>query len=146
MGKSENAPPGCESTIHQEVALPQKLAQKIFDHDDWDFVSLEATPVRRLFISERRSLALQWLRHTRQLGTRIVIHYLLTPAPRQHAGGTGSTVHWLKLFSNYTLLLTICIVLFFIIRWGNPIYASKLVLWALNIVGKLYIPPHNSVV
>jgi len=143
MGKPESAPPCCESTVHQTVALPQKLAQKIFNHDDWAFVSQEAAPVKRLFINERRTLALQWVRHTRQLATRIVIHYCwATPANNQRA---GSAIRWLKLFSNYTLLLSLCIVLFFVIRWGNPIYASKLVAWALNIVERLYIPPHDSV-
>lgn len=144
MGKPESAPPCCESTVTQTVALPQKLAQKIFDQDDWVFVAQEAAPVRRLFINERRSLALQWLRHTRQLATRIVIHYCwASQGNNQTASGA---VHWLKLFSNYALLLTLCIVLFFVIRWGNPIYASKLVTWALNIVERLYIPPSDSVV
>ncbi len=141
MGKNHSAPPCCESTVHQTVALPQKLAQIIFDQKDWAFVSQETAPVRRLFIRERRSLALQWVRHTRQLATRIVIHNCCaSPINHQRA------VNWFKLFSNYTLLLSICIVLFFVIRWGNPIYATKLVAWALDIVERLYHPPHTSAV
>jgi hypothetical protein len=141
MGKNNSAPPCCESTVHPTVALPQKLAQIIFDQKDWAFVSQETAPVKRLFIRERRSLALQWVRHTRQLATRIVIHNCCaTPANHQRA------VNWFKLFSNYTLLLSLCIVLFFVIRWGNPIYATKLVAWALDIVERLYHPPHTSAV
>jgi hypothetical protein len=141
MGKNNGAPPCCESTVNQTAALPQKLANTIFDQKDWAFVSQETATVKRLFIRERRSLALQWVRHTRQLATRIVIHNCCaTPSNHQRA------VNWLKLFSNYTLLLTLCIVLFFVIRWGNPIYATKLVAWAIDIVERLYDPPHTSVV
>jgi hypothetical protein len=141
MDITNGAPPCCESTVFQTGASPRELAQRIFSQTDWNYVAQEAAPIKRLFIQERRALALQWLRHIRQQAAR-VIHCHRTYAP----GYPRRTIDRVKLFGNYALLLSLCAVLFLRIRWGNPIYSAGLAAWAVAIVERFsqYIPPADS--
>ncbi len=143
MDITNAAPPCCESTVFQAGASPRELAQRIFSQTDWNYVAQEAAPIKRLFIQERRALALRWLRFIRQHAAQ-VIHCHRTYAPSHPRGA----VDRLKLFGNYTLLLSLCAVLFLRIRWGNPIYSARLAAWAVAIVERFsqYIPPPNGTV
>jgi hypothetical protein len=141
MDITNGAPPCCESTVLQAGASPRELAQRIFSQTDWNYVAREAGPIKRLFIQERRALALQWLRYIRKQASQVIhCHRVYTPShPRRRADR-------LKLFGNYTLLLSLCAVLYLGIQLGNPIHSSRLAAWAVTIVERFsqYIPPPTA--
>jgi hypothetical protein len=141
MDITNAAPPCCESTVLQTGNSPRELAQRIFSETDWHYVAQEAAPIKRLFIQERRSLALQWLRFIRQQAEQVIYcHRAYTPEhPRR-------SIDRLRLFGNYLLLLSLCALLYLGIQWGNPIHSARLADWAVAIVERFsqFIPPPTS--
>jgi hypothetical protein len=135
MVRANEAPTCCESTVIQTLAPPREVAQRIFSQADWTYVTQEAAPIKRLFIQERRALALQWLRHTRQQASQM-IYCRRAYAPSHHQ----RTIDRLKLVGDYTLFLSVCAVLFLLIQWGNPIRAEKLAAWILAKAERFYAP------
>lgn len=114
------------------AAPSQELAQRIFSRTDWNFVAQESVPIKRLYIRERRNLALQWLHRTRRQAA-LINHCRRAYVPSQ----SQRPMDRLRHLSNYAIFQSLCAALFLLIRWGNPIYAAKLAARAVVRVERL---------
>src|ERR1019366_970114 len=53
-------------TMVQLELPPRAWGERIFASQDWDFISTSTPPgIQRIFLQERKALALSWLRQTR---------------------------------------------------------------------------------
>jgi hypothetical protein len=127
-----------DSAVSLPAVSPHEIAKWVFSHADWVYAAKEPPAIKRLFIRERRALALNWLRLIRQRAALIIFYYrIYLPNPR--------SIDRLKLMSNYALFLSVLAALFLLIRFGNPIHSSKLAALALSKMERLshYIPHLN---
>jgi hypothetical protein len=108
----------------------RELADKIFNQADWVVVTQEVASVQELFIRERRSLAFQWLLYVRQRATGGIYCYLI----ESHRDRHPRVAVGLKMVSQYTLFLSLYVVLFLVIRWGNPVFAATMANWAVTVM------------
>ncbi|HKX27201.1 MAG TPA: hypothetical protein VJ302_05875 [Blastocatellia bacterium] len=106
------------------------MARRIFNRADWAVVEQETTSVQQLFIRERRSLAFQWLFHVRQHATWVAYRHLIESPRDHHPRMTAG----FKVVTYYPLFLSLCAILFVMIRWGNPVYADHLASWVVTIL------------
>jgi hypothetical protein len=104
---------------------PQEVGKWIFSKEDWIYAAREPAAVKRLFIWERRALALNWLRLIRQAAALKIFSYRIY-FPNMYLSDR------LKLMGNYVLFMIVWAALFFLVRCSNPIHSSKLAALALS--------------
>jgi hypothetical protein len=126
------------SAISLPAVSPQEIAKWVFSQADWIYAAREPAAVKRLFIRERRALALNWLRLIRQRAALIIFYYRIY-LPDLHA------IDRLKLIGNYALFLSVWAVLSLLVRCSNPIHSSKLAALVLSRMERLshYFPHLN---
>jgi len=111
------------------------LAERIFDDQDWRFVSSQTGPdIQKTFLRERRNIALSWLRQTRsQAGQLMRFH---RSAVRHHVELKTSLE--MKLAANYLAFLMLCGILQALIRMRGPFRAQKMAGHALGVANRLW--------
>jgi len=127
-----------DSAVSLPAVSPQEIARWVFSQGDWIYAARESAAVKRLFIRERRALALNWLRLIRQRAALIIFYYRIC------LPNLGSSDR-LKLMGNYALFLSVWAALSLLIRCCNPIHSSKLAALALFQMERLshYFPHLN---
>jgi len=104
-------------------ALPQRLTDRIFGSEDWDFVSAQETAgLRRLFLQQRTAVALAWIRAVRANATKL-IHAHLT------ATRTSSQLEplvELRVGADYLLFMMLCQLIALAIWLRGPIHLGRL--------------------
>lgn len=114
------------TTIAQALLAlpPQALALRIFDPEDWDFVSSSGgSEAKEVFLAERKRVALIWLRQTKRTVARIMRLY------RRAASGSKSMRLGteLTLAFDYFLFLLLCQLLTALVWLRGPFLAGKLI-------------------
>jgi hypothetical protein len=109
--------------FHAE-ALPQKLTDRLFGSEDWDFICTHGTAaLRHLFLQQRKALALSWLRTVRT-NARKLIHSHLT------ATRTNSRLELLvelRVGIDYLLFVMVCQLIALAIWLRGPIHLGRLI-------------------
>ena len=106
---------------------PAEYVSKIFSRDDWEFVAAMKSPsLERLFLAERKSLALLWVQQT-SAGIQKIM--------RQHAELSRRSADLdfateMKLFFRYAELRMICGILVLSIELAGPLWLRGLALHA----------------
>ncbi len=113
---------------------PRELVDRIFAARDWEFVSKEAgADTRKVFLRERKRIALSWLRQTRtQAGQLMRFH---RRAVRRNVG--LKTILEVKLAASYLAFLLLWGVLQVLIRFGGPFRAQKMAGHALGFANRM---------
>jgi hypothetical protein len=139
MNGANAVQPHDEPAGFKSVDPLRELARKIFSRADWDYVAKEPGQVRRLFKTERRALALQWLTQIRRRVSLMMDYHHELEKENYYLRHTDL----LKLYLNYTLFLGLYLILSVLIRVGNPIRAAKLADRIMALVDRFseYIPP-----
>jgi hypothetical protein len=108
-------------------AFSEEIATKIFSRADWEFVSRKKfSGLEKLFLSERKALALLWVRQTAGAIRRVM---------REHAEAARKSrdlqvATELKLFMHYGELLSVCGLLFVAIQVAGPVWPAGLAVYA----------------
>jgi len=129
-------PSGAVQDLNElELELPpQTLVERLFALQDWEYVSRQAPPqIRRLFLRERRSIALSWLRDTRGQAVHLVGFYLRVV--RRNASLKPGVE--LRLAFRYALFLLESGALSLWIRLGGTFYSRKMVGYAVSVSQQL---------
>lgn len=104
------------NTLQAEL-LPDWFVDRLFSRDDWEFVRQEVPGILRLFDSGRKSVALFWLRQTRDYVAQLMeFHVRLS---RQHPDLSPATE--VKLTFEYVQFQLLCKVLAAMIRMMGPV-------------------------
>ncbi len=113
---------------------PRTLVERIFAPQDWEFVSRQAPPqIQRMFLKERRAIALLWLRQTRRQAACLVDFHLrvirrnvnLRPAVE------------IRLAFQYVLFLLESEVLGVLIWLVGPFHSRRMVDYAAGVAQQL---------
>jgi hypothetical protein len=106
--------------------------ERIFSTEDMAFISHASSPkARRLFLEERKALAIQWLRKTqKQVAQLMDLHFRLAshthePSPRFE----------LKLAAKYLSFLVVSYLLLFLLWLRGPFKAGRVVAYTSNVAG-----------
>ncbi|MDP9337621.1 MAG: hypothetical protein M3P45_02015 [Acidobacteriota bacterium] len=95
----------------------------LFGHEDWEFVAqLDSAPLAALFLSERKSLAIAWVRQTATFSRRIMREHVLT-SRRSSDLEIGTEV---RIYSHYVVLRAACIFLQLSIELLGPVRLGSL--------------------
>jgi hypothetical protein len=101
---------------------PGEFVAALFRHEDWEFVSqFDSEPLKALFLAERKSLAIAWVRATAVFTRRIMREHVLT-SRRSSDLEIGTEV---RIYSQYVALQAACVILHLSIelmgpvRWGS---------------------------
>src|SRR5262245_26401107 len=126
------------SAVSFPMVSPQEIGNWIFSKADWVYIAREPAAVKRLFIWERRALALNWLRLIRQAAALKLFFYRIN-----HPNMRSSDR--LKLMGNYARFMSVWGALFFLVRCSNPIHLSKLAALTLSQLERIsHCFPHSS--
>jgi len=105
---------------------------RLFSTEDMEFISHSSSPkARRLFLEERKALAIQWLRKTqRQVAQLMDLHLRLAghthePSPRFE----------LKLGAKYLSFLLVSYLLLFLLWLRGPFKARRVVAYTSDVAG-----------
>ncbi len=111
-------------TVLQLELLSRASVGQIFSLQDWSFVRSQTPPrVQQMFLQERKTLALIWLRRTRGQVARLMAFHL-----KAARGNTDlSPVGEIKLAVNYASFLLLCGILQSLIWAHGPFYAREAV-------------------
>jgi hypothetical protein len=106
-------------------ATPRRdLGERIFDLQDWDFVSHETSPeIQSMFQQERAVLAISWLRRTRRQITLLILAH----AAEVRRSKNLQPAMELKLLLSYLSLVMLCDLLIGLIWFRGPVGARKVV-------------------
>ncbi len=97
--------------------LPQECVAQIFSQQDWEFISRSASPpLQRLFLQERKNVAIFWVRQT-SLAVRKIMRMHSEAAKRASDIEFNTEV---SLFLRYIKLLALCETLLVLIAWLGP--------------------------
>jgi hypothetical protein len=122
-----NAREALEATFVEAAAI-----ERIFSNEDMEFIFHESSPrARRLFLEERKTLAIQWLRKTqRQVAQLMDLHLRL-------AGHTHepSSRFELKLAAKYLSFLAVSYLLLFLLWLRGPFKARRVVAYTSRVAG-----------
>jgi hypothetical protein len=106
--------------------------QRIFSTEDMEFISHSSTPkVQRIFLKERKALAIQWLRKTQKQVTQMMdLHlrlagYTHEPSPRFE----------LKLTAKYLTFFLVSYILLFLLWLRGPFKARRVVAYTSGVAG-----------
>jgi hypothetical protein len=107
----------------QSKFLPVGLVDRILDHDDFVFVDSQKDPrLVQLLETERKAIAMYWLRHTREQVKLLMSFYV--KSARHHAR-LAATLE-LKLALNFMAFLMVCDALRSAIWLRGPFHAPKI--------------------
>jgi hypothetical protein len=114
------------------VFVEAAAIERIFSADDMDFVAHSSPPkVQRVFLNERKALAIQWLRKTqKQVAQLMDIHLRLArhthePSPRFE----------LKLAAKYLSFLVVSYLLLFLLWVRGPFKPRRFVAYTSRVAG-----------
>ncbi|MBZ5500987.1 MAG: hypothetical protein LAN59_01950 [Acidobacteriia bacterium] len=108
----------------QSGLLPRELVERIFAREDLEYVASHAPPpVHKLFLDERKQVALSWARQVRAAILHLRRFYL--GKARLYAGLEFRTE--LELAIDFALLLFACRVLELVVYWRGPYAAGRMV-------------------
>jgi hypothetical protein len=114
------------------VFVETAAIERIFSAEDIEFISRSSTPeVRRLFLKERKALAIQWLRKTqRQVARFMELHLRL-------AGYTDepSPKFELELTAKYTMFFVVSYLLLLLLWFRGPFKARRMVGYTCGVAG-----------
>ena len=119
-----------DETTGDPSLCPPEFAARIFSSADWTFVAGEKSPeVARLFLDERRVVALVWVHQT-----KTAIHRIM----REHTRLTRQSVDLnllteAKLLSHYIQLLAICDLLILAIQAAGPARLGAVATYAASL-------------
>ncbi len=118
-----------------QLGLPTRvLAERIFAQEDWDYVARQAPPeVRRAFLRERKTLALAWLRQTRQQVGRLMRFHLRAV----HRNARLAPGVELRLTAHYLVFLMVYQVLSSLIWLRGPFAVQGMVGFASDVAQDL---------
>jgi hypothetical protein len=106
---------------------PQEFVPKIFSRADWEFVSQTKSPkLEKLFRSERKAVALLWVRQTSAAIQRVMREH--KDAARESRDLEFTTE--VKLVLLYGELMLLCGVLFLAIQSAGPLWIRDVALYA----------------
>ena len=105
-------------------ALPQKLTDRIFGSEDWDFVSAQGTAgLRRLFLQQRTALALAWIRAVRANAKKLIHTHLTATRTSSRLEPLGE----LRVGADYLLFVVLCQLIMLAIWLRGPIHLGRLI-------------------
>jgi hypothetical protein len=106
--------------------------ERIFSTEDMEFIFHESSPrARRLFLEERKTLAIQWLRKTqRQVAQLMDLHLRLAGHTRE-----PSSRFELKLAAKYVSFLVVSYLLLFLLWLRGPFKARRIVAYTSRVAG-----------
>ncbi|HXM94616.1 MAG TPA: hypothetical protein VN943_08175 [Candidatus Acidoferrum sp.] len=114
------------------VFVEASAIERIFSTDDMEFISRSGTPkVQRLFLKERKALAIQWLRKTqKQVAQLMDLHlrlagYTHEPSPRFE----------LKLTAKYLKFSLVSYILLLLLWLRGPFKAKRVVAYTSGVAG-----------
>jgi hypothetical protein len=108
----------------QQGLLPPDLLNRIFDRHDLDYISGLATPhIRQLFLSQRKSISLLWVRRVRSEILNLM-HFHRTHS-RFHT--EISILTEIRLAVDFAGLLIVCRILEIVFSWRGPYAAPRMV-------------------
>ncbi len=114
------------------VFVETAAIERIFSNEDLEFISRSATPgVQRLFLNERRALAIQWLRKTqKQVAQLMDLHlrlagYTREPSPRFE----------LKLAAKYAIFFLVSNMLLLLLWLRGPFKTRRVVGYTVGVAG-----------
>ena len=112
------------------MSLEAMATKRIFATDDMEFIAREGTlEVRHLFVKERQSLAVKWLRLTQKQDAQLMdLHlklasYTFEPSPRFE----------FRLTVNYLCFVLVSIVLLTLLWLRGPFNAGRIVGYTLGV-------------
>ena len=80
--------------IAQVELPPRALGERIFATPDWEFISIQSPlRIQRMFLQERKAVALSWLRQTREHGSTSGRATRSYSSASDSSGSTGSSEH-----------------------------------------------------
>jgi hypothetical protein len=112
------------SAAQQLEFFPQLLAERIFGSQDWDFMVRQGSPQhRRLFLQQRRTLALSCLRGARVNATRIM---------RVHAAAAGRSSQLeplteVRIVRDFLVIQALCQMLSLLVWFRGPVHLGRLI-------------------
>ena len=122
-----NAREALDTTFVEAAAI-----ERIFSTEDIEFISHSSSPrARRLFLEERKALAIRWLRKTqKQVAQLMDLHFRLAghthePNPRFE----------LKLGTKYLSFLLVSYLLLFLLWLRGPFKARRVVAYTSHVAG-----------
>ncbi len=114
------------------VIVETGAVERIFSSDDIEFISRSSTPkVQRLFLKERKALAMLWLRKTqKQVAQFMDLHlrlagYTQEPSPRFE----------LKLAGKYVAFIVVSYLLLLLLWLRGPFKARRVVGYTCGVAG-----------
>jgi len=108
----KNGRPACASPL-----LPQEMALRIFSQQDGDFIRLTGSPrLWRIYVRERRKVALQWAYRTSRETRQIMRNHRLRSRESENLNAAVEA----KLFFRYVELRLLCGALIVLIRLFGP--------------------------
>jgi hypothetical protein len=109
------------------ATCPQEFVPKIFSRVDWEFVSQTKSPkLVKLFRSERKAVALLWVRQTSAAIQRVMGEHAVAVRASQDLEFATEV----KLALRYAELMLLCGALFLAIQSAGPLWLSGLALYA----------------
>ena len=118
-----------------ELELPPRvLVERIFATEDLDFISRQTPPqIQRMFLRERRAIALSWLRETRRQAARLVDFHLRVVRRNVNLRPAAE----IGLAFRYVLFLLESGVLGLLIQLGGPFHSRRMVGYAVGVAQQL---------
>ena len=116
-----------------DIAFVEAAAiERIFATEDMAFISRASSPqARRLFLEERKTLALQWLRKTqKQLAQLMDLHLRLAGHTQE-----ASSRFELKLGAKYLSFLLVSYLLLLLLWLRGPFKAGRVVAYTSQVAG-----------
>ncbi len=109
------------------ATCPHEFVPKIFSRVDWEFVAQTKSPkLAKLFRSERKAVALLWVRQTSAAIQRVMKEHAVAVRGSQDLEFTAEV----KLVFRYAELMLLCGALFLAIQSAGPLWLSGLALYA----------------
>ncbi|HEV3513579.1 MAG TPA: hypothetical protein VGS05_17850 [Candidatus Sulfotelmatobacter sp.] len=106
----------------QSTFLPVSVVDRVLDYNDFVFVRRQKEPgILRTLETERRAIAMYWVRHTRQQ-MRLLMSFYVKSARR--SSGLSAALE-LKLALNYLVFLAACNAFLGLIWLRGPFHAQK---------------------
>ena len=115
--------------------FPRESAARLFGSEDWDFILRQGSlRLKRLFLQQRKQLALSWLRSASANATKLI---------RAHRTAVRSNSHLeplleLQVAADYLLFQMLCQMLALIIQLRGPVNLSRLIGCAESLSRRLY--------
>ncbi len=124
-----------EALTDLELELPPRvLVERIFATQDWDFISRQTSPaIQRMFLQERRAIALAWLRQTRRQAARLVDFHVRVVRRNVNLRPAAE----IGLAFRYVLFLLESEGLGLLIQVGGPFRSRKMVGYAVGVAQQL---------